>query len=254
MRSPASAVEDRGTAPVVRVRSGHDMQQDEGNECGDHIDQVIGVDIEGLTLSVDEREGGMVANQENGGGDAHDDKRPEDGFLADKGPAFAEVEDALDYAHCAGLSLVLSLISVPALLLAIPFAPAMGVRVPASVELVSMAALYGFLWVAVTRWPSIPEGAAGPLSCDTVKTLLIWRAVILFGALAVAGWTSGESSAAVFPLMTIGAWLGALVEGAGVAAVARLNDMPMSMAAATTLKLLFPCARKRRAAASGEPE
>ncbi len=196
----------------------------------------------------------MVANRENGGGDAHDDKRPEHGFLADKGPTFAEIEDALDYAHCAGLSLVLSLISVPALLLAAPFALAMGIRVPAIVELVSMAALYGFLWLAVTRWPSIPGGAAGPLSCNTVKTLLIWRAVILFGALAVAGWTSGESSAAVFPLMTIGAWLGALVEGASVAAVARLHDVPMSKAAAASLTLVFPRGRRYRAAARGELE
>lgn len=196
----------------------------------------------------------MVANQENDGSGAHDDGRPEKEFLADSVPASAPVDDASDCAHCAGLSLALSLIFVPALLLAIPFAPVMGIRAPSLAELLSMAALYGFLWLVGTRSLPVSEGAAGLLSCDTVKTLLVWRVVILLGAVAVAGWTSGGSSGAVFPLLTIGAWLGALVEGGSLAAFARAHHISMRKAAAVSLRFVLAGGRGRRMAVRGGAE
>ncbi|MCY4318476.1 MAG: hypothetical protein OXE76_04645 [Alphaproteobacteria bacterium] len=181
----------------------------------------------------------MVPEKKDGGRSAQDDERPEDDLLAKKGSASVPVEDAFDYAHCTGFSLVMSLILLPALLIALPFAPAIGVYVPETEELVSMMVLYGFLWVIAIRLSVARVNAQRPFLCETLKTLLVWRGIALLGGAAWAGWTTGGSSAAVFPLLTVGAWLGAVVEGAGLAIVARQANTSLARAASVSLRAAF---------------
>ncbi len=179
----------------------------------------------------------MVPEKKDDGGSAQDDERSEDDLLAKKGSASVPVEDAFDYAHCTGFSLVLSLISLPALLISLPFAPVIGVYVPETAELVSMMVLYGFLWVIAIRLSVARVNAQRPFLCETLKTLLVWRGIALLGGAAWAGWTTGGS--AVFPLLTVGAWLGAVVEGAGLAIVARRANTSLARAASVSLRAAF---------------
>ena len=149
-------------------------------------------------------------------------------------------EKTLDYAHCAGVSLSLSAVCVPALLLTAGLAPVLDIALPRPEKLGLMAAVYVLLGYFATRLILPFRQEDSLFSPETAKRLLGWRVVLLLGEFAVSGWSAAGLSPAAMPLLTLSIWLGALIEGACLGALARLEGISLSGAAAVSLRCVFP--------------